>query len=266
MAANYPIDRLTHYPINTKKMNILLVEDDPIIAARLEMNLQKMGYEVSGILPRGEDVPGFVAQNPPDLILLDIQLEGDWDGIRVARELGHADAPPIIFLTANADDHHFAEAKKTQAVAFLSKPYNAFTLQFSIEQALRQAAAKSAPAAGETGDDEPQPEDFILLKDRVFVRVKDRLVKIALEDIWYLEAESNYSRLWTSHKEYILAATLKKMEAGLPEALFMRVHRSFLVNISKIDEISEGYIYIGIKRVPLARGFREKLVHQIRTL
>ncbi len=249
-------------------MNILLVEDDPIISAGLAMNLEKMGYQVPEIFARGEDVPAFVRRSPPDLILLDIQLEGDWDGIRLAQELeAEPHAPPIIFLTANADAAHFERAKKTHAVAFLSKPYNIHTLQFAIEQALQKAAVPlPAPETELEKTADSAPPDFILLKDRVFLKVKDRLVKIMLEDIWYLEAESNYSRVWTSHKEYLLSATLKKLENGLPPSLFVRVHRSFLVNISKIDEISEGFVYLGIKQVPLARGFRDDLVKRLQML
>lgn len=254
-------------------MNILLVEDDPIIAAGLEMNLQKMGYEVPATLSRGEEVPDFVRQNPPDLVLLDIQLEGEWDGVQVAEALGSFDAAlPVIFLTANADATHFERAKQTQAVAFLSKPYNVHTLQFAIEQALRQAenrAVAVAPAVENEPAETPPPDehsDFFVLKDRVFLKVKDRLVKILLDDIWYVEAESNYSRLWTSHKEYLLSATLKKLESHLPPEFFVRVHRSFVVNLSKIDEISEGFVYLGIKQVPLARGFRDDLVRRLQML
>jgi len=92
------------------------------------------------------------------------------------------------------------------------------------------------------------------------------MVKIFIEDIFYIEAERNYCRIFTKNKEYLLASTLKIMEEKLPTRHFIRVHRSFMINLSQVDEVAESHVVIARKAIPLSKSLREELLKRIQTI
>ena len=244
-------------------IKILVVEDEMIIAAKISMQLTSLGYEVTGILPRGEQAIQQLKDNLPDIILLDINLKGDIDGIETARRVQLLADIPIIYLTANSDEATFNRAKPTRPYAFISKPFKQLDLQRAIELTISRMAEN---ATGWIPENKTAGAPPFILSDRIFVRHKDKMIKIMLTDILYLEADRNYSRIFTSAKEYVLAITLKTIEDKLNTELFMRIHRSYLVNIIQVDEVSENHVMIGKNAIPLGVGMREQLMHRIKTL
>ena len=107
----------------TTKTKILIVEDEMIIAANISLQLTTLGYEVTGIMPRGEDALLHIKDNQPDILLLDINLKGKLDGIETAEAMQKTHNIPIIYLTANVDDTHFNKAKRTHPYGFIAKPF-----------------------------------------------------------------------------------------------------------------------------------------------
>ena len=103
--------------------NILIVEDEMIIAANISLQLANHGYKVLGIIPRGEEVLPFLKLHLPHIILMDINLNGVLDGIELVEIIQKEFKIPIIYLTANADQIHFDRAKATHPYAFISKPF-----------------------------------------------------------------------------------------------------------------------------------------------
>ncbi len=245
------------------KIKILVVEDEMIIGAKISMQLTNLGYEVTGILPRGEDALLYAEENKPDIVIMDIHLKGKMDGIETAARLQEMDHVSVIFLTANSDEATFERAKLTRPHAFISKPFRQIDLQRAIELAVSHigmSSVISAPAASiEDGF-------HVILNDRIFVRHKDRMVKILLADILYIEADRNYSRIFTHAREYVLSITLKMMEEKIPGNLFMRIHRSYVVNIAQVDEVTEDEVIIAGKNIPLGAGMREHLMKSLQTL
>lgn len=244
-------------------IKILVVEDEMIIGAKISMQLTSLGYEVTGILPRGEEAIIHVEENKPDIVLLDINLKGKLDGIETALRLQKLADIPVIFLTANSDEATFNRAKVSKPYAFISKPYKQLDLQRAIELTIsRMAENETGPPVEENRDDE---RPFIL-SDRIFVRHKEKMVKIIVAEILYIEADRNYSRIFTKNKEYLLCITLKTIEEKLPGRLFLRTHRSFVVNLAQIDEVTDGYVIIAQKAIPLSAGLKEQLLQRIQTL
>jgi len=243
-------------------IKILVVEDEMLIGAKISMLLTNLGYEVTGILPRGEDALVQVEENKPDIIVLDINLKGKIDGIETAAILQRKNIP-VIYLTANADDATFNRAKLTRPTAFISKPFKQLDLQRAIELTIIHLADTGPSAIKPTELQEEQP--FILV-DRIFVRYTGRMLKIMLKDILYMEADRNYSRIVTGQKEFLLSVTLKYIEEKLAIPFFMRIHRSYLVNMMHIDQVLESDIMIGGKAIPLGTGMREKLMQRMQTL
>lgn len=243
-------------------VKILVVEDEMIIGAKISMQLTNLGYQVTGILPRGEDAILHVQENKPDLVLLDINLKGEINGIETATQLQRVADIPIIYLTANSDEATFNRAKVTRPYAFISKPYKQLDLQRAIELTIsRMAENVNGLIASESDED-----SAFVLNDRIFVRHKEKMVKIMLADLNYLEADRNYSHLFTKEKDYVLAVTLKAIEEKLPSKMFMRIHRSYIVNIAHIEEVMEGSVKIAEHTIPMGAGMREILLKGLRTL
>jgi len=244
-------------------IKILVVEDEMIIGANISLQLTNLGYEVTGILPRGEEAIIHVEENKPDIVLLDIHLKGKLDGIETALQIQKLASIPIIFLTANSDEATFNRAKASRPYAFISKPYKQLDLQRAIELTIsRMAENETGPRAEDhTGDEQP-----FILSDRIFVRHREKMIKIIVADILYIEADRNYCRIFTKNKEYLLCITLKTIEEKLPGRMFLRTHRSYIINLAHIDEVAEGHVIIAQKAIPLSAGLKEQLLQRIQTL
>lgn len=239
----------------SKAARVLVVEDEMIIAARISMHLETMGYEVVGILPRGEEAITFCQQHQPDILLMDIQLKGQLDGIETARTIQQQRDIPIIYLTSNSDQPHFERAKETLPYAFLSKPYQQLELQRALELVLSRM---NVPAASP-----PRHSDQPPLNDRIFVRHNNTMVKVLLAAITHITAERSYCRIFTREAEYLLSMPLGSLEEKLSSDHFMRIHRSYIVNLTQVDTIHENSISIGDKSIPIGSAQRPTLLKRL---
>ncbi|HXS54872.1 MAG TPA: response regulator [Hanamia sp.] len=243
-------------------IRILVVEDEMIIAAKISLLLTNLGYEVDGILPRGEEAIMRLKENNSDIILLDINLKGKIDGIETALEIQKFSKTPIIYLTANGDEATFNRAKSTKPSAFISKPFKQLDLQRAIELTICRMAERETGPQIINGNNEIQ---HYILSDRIFVRYKEKMIKIMLADILYIEADRNYSRIFAGNKEYLLSVTLKAIEEKLSANIFIRIHRSYFININQIEEVGDNYVLIGGKPIPMSAGLKESLLQRIQT-
>lgn len=245
-------------------IKILVVEDEMIVGAKISMQLTGLGYDVTAILPRGEEAILHIKENRPDIILLDIHLKGRLDGIDTALQIQQTDNIPVIFLTANSDEASFTRARSARPYAFIAKPYHLLDLKRAIELTISRMAEKDTGPV--TDQEHSENERPFILSDRIFVRHRDKMVKIMVADILYMEAERNYCRILTPDKEYLLAITLKTIEEKLSDRQFLRTHRSYIVNLAHIDEVAQGHVIIAQKAIPVSMGFKEQLLQRIQTL
>jgi DNA-binding LytR/AlgR family response regulator len=252
-------------------IRILVVEDEMIIGAKISMHLTTLGYEVTGIIPRGEEAIMHFEENTPDIVLMDINLKGKLDGVETATMmLKHAEIP-IIYLTANTDDATFNRAKPTRPYAFISKPFKQLDLQRAIELTISRMAENQTgkieepEISSDNMKDENANASFIM-SDRIFVKHKEKMVKVFIDEILYIEADRNYSKIFTKNKEYLLAITLKSIEDKLSIQQFVRVHRSFMVNLKQIDEVAENHVIVQGKAIPLSISAREDLLKRLKLI
>lgn len=243
-------------------IKIIIVEDEMIVAAKISLQLTNLGYVVTGMLARGEEAVEYVYENHVDIVLLDINLKGVMDGIETARKIQEQKSPLIIYLTANSDEPTFNRAKTTKPAAFISKPFKQIDLQRAIELAICRMAEDETGSQILNANNE---EQHFILSDRIFVRCKEKMIKIMLSDILYIEADRNYSRIFTKNKEYLLSVTLKAMEEKLSPDIFVRIHRSYIININQIEEVAESHVVIWQKPIPLSSGLKENLLQRIQT-
>lgn len=239
---------------------ILIVEDEMIIGANISLQLSKLGYEVTGIVSRGEEAIAHVKQNKPDVVLMDIQLKGDLDGIETVSRMNQNTQVPVIYLTANADEENFERAKLTNPYAFISKPFKKLDLQHAIELTMDRIDKKDDPQSEEENVISP-----FVQSDCIYVRRNERMIKIMIKDIYYFEADRNYCKIYAKNKECLLVMTLKEIDDKLPDEHFLRIHRSFIINLSHVDEVAGTHVVIGKKAIPLSKTLRRELMNRLQT-
>lgn len=238
------------------KTRILIVEDDMIIASNISLQLSKLGYEVTGIESRGEEAINHAKENRPDIILMDINLRGKIDGIETATAIQKEHDIPLIYLTANADEVSFQKAKETHPYAFISKPFN----KINLERTIALVVEKIKEAKEDLSDTVSLIES---LDDRIFIRNQNKLVKIMLNDILYIEAERNYCKIFTIDQILTVVSPIGTLCENIANKDMVRVHRSFLVNIKHLDAVADNFLEIQRKVIPISKSFREELFKRI---
>ncbi|MCB9333271.1 MAG: response regulator [Lewinellaceae bacterium] len=241
-------------------MRILIVEDEPLYASQLEMLIDRMGYEVVGAFDNAFDALDCFHREKPDLLLLDINLAGEVDGIELAARANRARAVPVVFITSLQDDETFARAQQTHPAAFIIKPFDELQLQRSIELAVAQLA-KSPETTFEAGD--------LVLQDSLFIKVREKLEKVSLAEILYAEADDRYSELHTSTgRKFVVRIPLGQLEEKLNTRQFARTHRSFLINLNQIQsvDLQENFIQVKDKSIPLSKGYRDQVLERLEQL
>ena len=242
-----------------QKIKILIVEDEMLVARDVAHYREDIGCTVIGIVMEGEAALDFLKQEKPDIILMDIHLKGKLDGVETVQEFQKTLDIPLVYMTANTDDASFERAKATQPFAFIEKPFKKRTLIRTIDLLIEQLLSKKAT------EDEKEIDSFVL-NDRIFVREKNKMVKIKLTDILYMEAERAYSRIITPEKEFVLSLPLRSLEEKISAEFLMRVHRSYVVNLNHVDEMQDNYIQIHQKYIPVSRSYWEEFLRRVKVI
>jgi PAS domain S-box-containing protein len=130
-----------------QEKSVLIVEDEGVVALSIQAALTKMGYRVVGIAVTGKEAIALALEHKPDVILMDIHIKGDIDGIQTTEKLNETTDIPVIFLTAYADDETVKRAIKTKSHSYLVKPYNPRELYSNIEFAIYKHRMKDRPGS-----------------------------------------------------------------------------------------------------------------------
>lgn len=214
-----------------KKPKIYIVEDDPIIAATIETALEKQGFTVIGDGEDFDTASTEITELHPDLILLDIQLEGDKDGIDLALQLDKQNVP-YLFLTSQTDPHTIARVKATKPLGYIVKPFTENGLRSNIELAWHNLSLTA--------------REYVLLKSEGYVH------KIDQSSIKYLKAFDNYCYVVTTKNTLLVPHTLKHTVTELNPTNFVKTHRSYVVNKNHIISIKKDTIHLKDEQLPLS--------------
>ncbi|MBT8319087.1 MAG: LytTR family DNA-binding domain-containing protein [Gramella sp.] len=231
---------------------IIIVENDIPIAAKLSLQLNRLGYNITGIFSRAKDALHFLEQEVPDLILLDDQLKGQLNGIESKKNQSKESSSPIIYFnkrTAETLDRIIPKSIKKKKDR----------LKKEIKSSLNKFQ-KNKHAQILKGN------EHCILKDRIFVRHHEKMVRISLNDIQYIEADRNYCKVFSKDKKYLLVTTLKEVDEKLSDNRFLRIHRSYIANISHIDEIGGNHVVIDSHSLPLSKNMRPELFRHLQVI
>lgn len=242
-------------------IRILVAEDDYIIAKELSLILEGLGFGVMDVLDSGEKILERLLTDKPDLILLDIHLAGQLTGIQTAEAIRKKYSVPFLFLTALSDIQTLNQAKLTEPYAYLVKPVRKEELFSAIEISLYNAARRNTESAVN-----PPLKTDLKITDSIFVRSKKRLEKIRLADILWVEASDIYVTVVTEKTRYLLSQSMKNVEERFPMEQFWRVHRSYIVQIDKIQALEEDSLLIENQAIPIGKTYRDGLMKRLQFL
>lgn len=359
---------------------ILVVEDELLIAHEIVDALERLGYVALEPVDTAAAALRAAAKHSPDLVLMDINLAHNSDGVQAATQLRAELHVPVVFLTASSDPATLERAQYAEPYGFIVKPFGDIDLQTTLKMALfkhaqdeatrqradtlgatlaaldeavvgvtpelrityrnptaeawlgntpgqptqllprlvvlfdeehrkqpwaevlaraapgtRQrysaffpetdeqvaiqvsATAAAAPATGWTVVLTPAPapvpatppmpaDEAEILGDAVFVKQGKRHLKVYLRDILWVEARENYMELYTRQGRHLVYGSMRDLESKLDEGRFVRIHRSYLVQLAKIDALEEGYVVVDGQSLPVSRSFKEPLRQRLRLL
>lgn len=224
-------------------IKILVIEDEVLISELIKNYLVSFGFSQVFLAHTKKQAIQLIDYLSPDLILLDLHLQQPKDGLDIAKMIDERGGPPYIFITANADMFIIQEAIHTKASSYITKPVKKTDLFAAIQIALK---SKSKPETS-----------FLLIKEN------NTNLKLDFDEILYIEGNSNYINIFTKTQKVVTRQSLEWAELELPENLFIRIHRSYIVNLRAVKRTNSKSVFIGEIEIPISRANVSKMTEYL---
>lgn len=244
-------------------MHVIVADDEVLARQKLRQLLRdEQDIEVVGECASASETIELVRATRAELLFLDIKMPG-MDGFDVIGALSSdrfVPMPAIVFTTAY--DQYALRAFEVHAVDYLLKPFTRERLHSAIERARQRSQALTPPANG-AGDNGPDPTTRIVFKSR------GRILFLPVADIRWIAAEENYVRLCTGAETHLLRETMSHLEARLDQQVFLRVHRSFIVNLNYVKEVrteldgESVVVMVSGQKIAMSRGYRSRILETL---
>lgn len=218
---------------------ILIVDDEVLIAEFLKDELTALGYVNVSLAHNKKQTFSLVEVFKPQLILLDVRMKNEREGIEIAEEINKIYNIPFIFITAHSDKEIVKQALATKPAGYITKPFK----QIDIYAAVHLVETKQ----------EKNTEKCIIVKDGYSE------IKVMLDTILYAQSDDNYIHIFTTTKKFTIRNTLEWFKENTPPEMFRQTHRSYIVNLSKITVSTSRSVFIGDTEIPVSRGNQPKL-------
>jgi two-component system, LytTR family, response regulator len=232
------------------KLNTIIVDDEPLAQKGLEDYIKEVNFlELVGKAEDPVEASSLLTSLSVDLMFLDIQMP-KLSGIEYLKKMKN---PPLVII-CSAFAEYALEGYELDVLDYLIKPV-AFDRFFkAVVKAkeyceLKQKNNQSISAEGAY----------------FFIKCNNKIEKISMNELLFVEGTSNFVTIHTSHRKLVSYLTMKNVESFLPAELFVRIHKSYLVQINKIDQIDASEAKIGKYHLPISRHFREALIEKIDT-
>lgn len=241
-----------------KTLRAIVIDDEPLALRVIESHSKKIPfvdliYSTTKVL----DALAYLQSNPADLIFLDVQMP-DLTGLQFMELL---EGKAKIILTT-AYEQYAINGYKYDVVDYLLKPVSFERLIGAVQKALHQITAETC-LKPEIKDAEPTQESEVLI-DCIFIKTEYKLQKIFYDDILYLEGGKDYVTIFTRNGKFLSLAGLTKIQQNLPYPRFMRVHKSFVVALNKIDSIERQRIFMGKEIIAIGDMYKDEFAKNIK--
>lgn len=232
-------------------MKVLAIDDEPLALQQLASYIRKIPFfELTAACQSAFEAQTVMEKESIDALFIDINMP-DLNGLDFVRTL---DTPPIIVFTTAYSDYA-VEGYKVDAVGYLLKPFGMEEFQQVANKVKARHELLQQAEASPIDDD-----------DAIFLKSEYKIIRINVDEIRYVEAMSEYLKIYTDHrpKPIVALLSMKKMEERLPASTFMRIHRSYIVNLHKIAELSKNRVLLGAdESLPIGDLYREPLQQYI---
>jgi DNA-binding LytR/AlgR family response regulator len=228
-------------------MNIscIIIDDEPIARKGLQSYADRIPFlQVKHVLPDALAAMKFLSTEAIDLMILDINMP-ELTGLQLLKSLEQP--PPTIMITAHPE--HAVESYELDVIDYIIKPvsFDRFLKAVNKAKEFIELKSKSVPAT----------PDYFFIKEGL------RIEKINFQDILFIESLQNYSAIHTEAKKYMALLSLKLLEENLPASSFVKVHKSYIVNVQKINSIEGDEVIIGSYRIPISRANKDAILNTI---
>jgi len=245
------------------KIKAIIIDDEPLSREKIRILAESnKNIEIVGEGKNVEEAKSLINKLNPDLVFLDINMPGK-TGVELISELGEK-APFVIFTTAYSD--YAAEAFNLNAVHYLLKPFDQQKFDEAIDRSNERIFAKKSVEIfnkiKDVMDTESKEETY---PDRLPVKTQEKILLIPLNEIYFIEADKNYAVINLKDKTHRMRITLTELEQRLNPGLFIRVHKSYIINKTFIQELeptfNQEYIIklVTNKKIPTGNSYKEKV-------
>lgn len=225
------------------KFKCIIVDDEPLARNFLERYCQKHGnLEIMGSFPDTETALNYLSANEIDILFLDVEMPGA-TGFELLDKLLYM---PKVVLTTSKTDYAF-DAFQYNVADYLKKPISFNRFQESINKITDSLNNTTVETS----------------KDDIFIKTDGKFIRLSYEDILYIESMGDYVKYFTMAKHYLTHSTLKAVEEKMNPKKFMKVHRSYIVNMSKIQDIQDNTIVIDTKVIPISKALKPDVMVRI---
>jgi len=223
-----------------KKLKCIIVDDEPVARKIIREFVMQIHYlELSGEFENALKAEVFLKHEKAELVFLDIEMP-KLSGLEWLKSI--AGKPMVILTTAFPE--YALEGYELDIMDYLLKPVSFYRFLKAVEKAKEYAEIRNVAA----GRSAPQ---------WLFVRSEKRIEKIGMDDILYIESVGNYVNITAADRNILSYLTLKGIESQLPASLFIKIHQSYLINLSKIEAIEGNQVKINGKLLPISRGYKD---------
>ncbi len=227
-------------------MNCIVVDDEPLAREGMKLNIKEVpNLDLLGSFENALKANEFLQENDVDIMFLDIEMPG-LNGLDFIRSLKH---PPIVIVTT-AYPQYAVEAYELDVLDYLVKPIKMDRFLRSVnkvEDVLKM-------------HDEPSAIDFN--EDFIFVKSERKYIKLNYNDIYFIEGLKDYVILHANKGKYMTAMNVKTIHSRLPNSVFFRTSKSYIINVNHIDEIDGDDVVVQDTRIPIGRSYREKFLQK----
>lgn len=233
-------------------VRVLIVEDELLVAEDMKQQLNNYGYTPVGVAANYTEAMKLLKETKPDIAIVDITLAGQKTGVDLAEHIRHLFNIPFIFATSHADKLTVEKAKSVRPNGYLLKPFEASDLYTSIEMAL----AAFQPSNTEQAEKPDSP-------DAIFVKSDDHFIRLFESDIIWAKSEQNYLIINTTQEKHLIRSSFPAFTGQLKSGKFLRVHKSYLVNIYKVTSVNSSSLSVEGDEIPVGRSYREILLKKL---
>lgn len=236
-------------------INVLIIEDITEQSEALSNVLLANKYNIVGIAKDYKEALELFYKNTVDVVIIDVFLDGKPEGITFAETINIIPniSKPFVFLTSSQDRQIFERAKLTKPFSFLIKPFNELEILYAIEMAVEKFYEQTNVFLSEN-------QDTVISNDYLYIKKKNALKKVSLQDIIYIEVEDRYCNIITEFEKFVILISLTKISILFDKTKFIRTHRNYIVNKDKIEEIflSDNLIILkGNYKVNLSDSYKD---------